>query len=102
MTSTSEQAGQLRGISQIRGFLRTNQQPVYFVSPTAFNLLGIDRWVRSFFYVNWMDSFDGNHPRVFVPSDRAGPCPDSDSGHVSGDTAAASGGGSGRRPHAAV
>jgi hypothetical protein len=72
MPTTSEQAGQLRGISQIRGFLRTNPQPVYFVSPTAFNLLGIDRWVRSFFYVNWMDSFDGNHPRVFVPSDRAG------------------------------
>ena len=72
MTTTSEQAGQLRGISQIRGFLRTNPHPVYFVSPTAFNLLGIDRWVRSFFYVNWMDSFDGNHPRVFVPSDRTG------------------------------
>jgi hypothetical protein len=72
MTSTGEQAGQLRGISQIRGFLRTNRHPVYFVSPTAFNLLGIDRWVRSFFYVNWMDSFDGNHPRVFVPGDRSG------------------------------
>ena len=72
MTTTSEQAGQLRGISQIRGFLRTNPHPVYFVSPTAFNLLGIDRWVRSFFYVNWMDSFDANHPRVFVPSNRAG------------------------------
>jgi len=72
MTTTTEQAGVLRGISQIRGFLRTNQQPVYFVSPTAFNLLGIDRWVRSFYYVNWMDSFDGNHSRVFVPSDRSG------------------------------
>src|SRR5579875_3637178 len=72
MTSTDEQAGTLRGISQIRGHLRTNPHPVYFVSPTAFNLLGIDRWVRSFFYVNWMDSFDGNHPRVFVPHDRTG------------------------------
>ncbi len=72
MTSTGEQAGVLRGISQIRGFLRTNPHPIYFVSPTAFNLLGIDRWVRSFFYVNWMDSFDGNHPRVFVPGDRSG------------------------------
>jgi biotin carboxylase len=59
----------LRGISEIRGFFRTNQTPVYFVSPTAFNLLGIDRWVRNFFYVNYFDSFEGSHPRVFVPKD---------------------------------
>jgi biotin carboxylase len=61
----------LRGISEIRGFFRTNQTPIYFVSPTAFNLLGIDRWVRSFFYVNYFDSFEGSHPRVFVPRARA-------------------------------
>ena len=60
----------LRGISEIRAFFRTNQTPVYFVSPTAFNLLGIDRWVRNFFYVNYFDSFEGNHPRVFVPKER--------------------------------
>jgi hypothetical protein len=57
----------LRGISELRGFFRTNQTPIYFVSPTAFNLLGIDRWVRRFYYVNYFDSFDSAHPRVFVP-----------------------------------
>jgi biotin carboxylase len=60
----------LRGISEIRGFFRTNETPIYFISPTAFNLLGIDRWVRSFFYVNYFDSFEGSHPRVFVPGER--------------------------------
>jgi biotin carboxylase len=60
----------LRGISEIRAFLRTNRTPVFFVSPTAFNLLGLDRWVRNFFYVTYFDSFDRGHPRVFVPSDR--------------------------------
>ena len=60
----------LRGISEIRAFFRTNQTPIYFVSPTAFNLLGIDRWVRNFFYVNYFDSFEGTHPRVFVPRER--------------------------------
>ena len=30
----------------------------------------IDRWLRNFFYVNWFDSFEGTHPRVFVPQDR--------------------------------
>ena len=57
----------LRGISEIRGFFRTNPTPVYFISPTAFNLLGIDRWVANFFFVNYFDSFEGSHPRVFVP-----------------------------------
>src|SRR4051795_9504501 len=60
----------LRGISEVRAFFRTNPTPVYFVSPTAFNLLGIDRWLRNFFYVNYFDSFDGDHPRVFVPQAR--------------------------------
>jgi biotin carboxylase len=60
----------LRGVPDIRGFFRTNRRPVYFVSPTAFNLLGIDRWVRQFHYVNYFDSFAGSHPRVFVPRER--------------------------------
>src|SRR5919201_3518973 len=65
-----ETTATLRGISEIRAFFRTNQTPIYFVSPTAFNLLGIDRWLRNFFYVNYFDSFEGNHPRVFVPRER--------------------------------
>jgi biotin carboxylase len=60
----------LRGISEIRAFFRTNETPIYFISPTAFNLLGIDRWLRNLFYVNYFDSFEGNHPRVFVPKER--------------------------------
>jgi biotin carboxylase len=57
----------LNGISEIRGFFRTNTTPVYFFGPTAFNLLGIDRWVRNFSYVAYYDSWDGGHPRVFSP-----------------------------------
>jgi hypothetical protein len=60
----------LRGVPEIRRFFRTNEIPVYFVSATAFNLLGIDRWVRNFRFVNYYDSFDGHHPHVFVPSER--------------------------------
>jgi biotin carboxylase len=66
-------AGVLRGISAIRRFFRTNETPVWFVSATAFNLLGIDRWVRNFGFVNYYDSFDGHHPRVFVPPHTAPP-----------------------------
>jgi hypothetical protein len=64
----AENAVALRGISELRGYFRTNQTPIYFISPTAFNLLGIDRWVRNFHYVNYFDSFDDRHPCVFVPS----------------------------------
>jgi biotin carboxylase len=63
----AERTEPLRGISEIRRFFRTNDVPIWFVSATAFNLLGIDRWVRRFTYVNYYDSFQGNHPNVFVP-----------------------------------
>jgi len=60
----------LNGMAEIRGFFRTNETPVYFVGPTAFNLLGIDRWMRNFDYIAYYDSWDGGHPRVFAPTNR--------------------------------
>ena len=63
--------GPLVGIPAMRHFFRTNEVPVYFVSATAFNLLGIDRWVRNFKFVNYYDSFDGWHPNVFVPKEQS-------------------------------
>ena len=60
----------LAGIPAIRNYFRTNETPTYFVSATAFNLLGIDRWVRNFRFVNYYDSFDGTHPNVFVPKEQ--------------------------------
>ncbi|MGZ5296923.1 MAG: biotin carboxylase [Actinomycetota bacterium] len=63
--------GPLRGIAEIRTFFRTNERPIYFVSATAFNLLGIDRWVRNFKFLNYYDSFEGLHPNVFVPKERS-------------------------------
>jgi biotin carboxylase len=67
----SEPAGgarrRLRNISEIRTFFRTNETPIVFLGPTAFNLLGLDRWVRNFSYVAYYDSWEGAHPRVFAP-----------------------------------
>ena len=65
--SDSAAARPLQSVSEIRRFFRTATTPVYFVSATAFNLLGIDRWIPTFRYVNYYDSFDGYHPNVFVP-----------------------------------
>jgi biotin carboxylase len=63
----------LQSVSEIRRFFRTAKTPVYFVSATAFNLLGIDRWVPTFRYLNYYDSFDGYHPNVFVPRHHSPP-----------------------------
>lgn len=60
----------LKGISEIRTFFRTNEQPIFFIGPTGFNLLGIDRWVRGFEYIVYYDSWDGAHPRVFAPTSK--------------------------------
>ena len=60
----------LKGIADIRTFFRTNEQPIFFIGPTAFNLLGIDRWVRNFQYVVYYDSWDSGHARVFTPASK--------------------------------
>ncbi len=69
-TTTATRKPNLRGVSAIRAYFRRNTTPIYFVSPTPFNLLGVDRWISNFHYVNYYDSFDGTHPHVFLPRER--------------------------------
>jgi len=57
----------IKGISDIRRFFFRNTEPIYFISATPFNLLGLDEWVRGFMFINAIDCFDGQHPNVFVP-----------------------------------
>lgn len=57
----------LRGLSDIRRFFYRHTEPVYFISATPFNLLGMDEWIRGFMFINFIDCFDGQHPNVFVP-----------------------------------
>ncbi|MDX1609976.1 MAG: biotin carboxylase [Halofilum sp. (in: g-proteobacteria)] len=59
----------LRNISEIRRFFHRNETPIYFISATNFNLLGISEWVRNFRYISYIDCYDGRHPNVFVPSE---------------------------------
>jgi hypothetical protein len=60
----------LKNISEIRRFFHRNETPIYFVSATNFNLLGLDEWVKNFKYISYIDCFDGRHPNVFVPSEQ--------------------------------
>ncbi|NDC82643.1 biotin carboxylase [bacterium] len=49
-------------------FFRENRRPYYFVSPTNFNLLGIEDWVSHWTHINFIDVFDGKNPTIFVPN----------------------------------
>ena len=60
----------LKNISEIRRYFHRNEDPVYFVSATNFNLLGIDEWVKNFKYICYIDCYDGRHPNVFCPSEQ--------------------------------
>ncbi|MCY0611336.1 hypothetical protein OVV29_38065, partial [Klebsiella pneumoniae] len=51
----------LNGLSDVRAFFHNNTVPLYFISPTPFNLLGIYRWIRNFFNLTYYDSFEGEH-----------------------------------------
>ena len=57
----------LRSLSDVYAFFRQNQIPIYFLSPTPYNILGLGRWINKFEYINFFDSFDGTHPKALVP-----------------------------------
>lgn len=67
---TDTQTKKLKNISDIRRFFHRNETPIYFISPTNFNLLGISEWVRNFRYINYLDCFDGRHPNVRIPEEQ--------------------------------
>lgn len=48
----------LRSMSDIYAFFSQNQTPIYFLSPTPYNILGLGRWISRFEYINFFDSFD--------------------------------------------
>lgn len=67
----NRQSEPLRGLGDIRRFFFKNETPIYFISPTTFNLLGADEWVKGLKYISYIDTFDKRHPNVFVPTEGA-------------------------------
>ncbi|AVL53670.1 biotin carboxylase [Roseobacter denitrificans] len=63
----------LTGLTDIYRYLRRNKKPIYVVMPTPFNLMGLDQWVGGLEFVNYFDVFDGQHPRVFKPTQIGAP-----------------------------
>jgi biotin carboxylase len=59
----------LQGAAAICHFFRHNHTPLYYVSTSTFNLLGADTWINNLTFINTINSFDGQHPHIFVPHD---------------------------------
>ena len=57
----------IRNVSDLRVVMHRNERPIYFISATNFNLIGIDQWVRNFRFISYIDCYDGRHPKVMVP-----------------------------------
>ena len=66
-------AKRLHNMSDVRRFFHRNEVPIYFISATNFNLLGIDEWCRNFKFISYIDCYDGRHPNTFVPTEQAHP-----------------------------
>ena len=63
----------LKGISDIRRFFHRNETPIFFISATNFNLLGMDEWCKNFKFISYIDCYDGRHPNTFVPNEAPHP-----------------------------
>lgn len=58
----------LRTLDEVKAYLAESPQPVFYLSRSATNLLGVDRAVGGFRYITLHDSWDGAHPRNFSPT----------------------------------
>ncbi len=69
MSNQVSQQKTLNGVEEIKAYFKSNETPIYFLSATNFNLLGIDEWVNNFKYISHIDSFNGQHPNLFSPKE---------------------------------
>jgi len=54
-------------LQEILRFFTENETPIYYINATPFNLIGAEEWIGGLQFINTVDSFAGQHPRVFVP-----------------------------------
>jgi biotin carboxylase len=55
----------LKNLEDIKQFFKSNTTPIYFISATNFNLLGMDEWINNFKYISHIDSYEGLHQNLF-------------------------------------
>ncbi|MFN7919453.1 MAG: hypothetical protein U0Q16_05110 [Bryobacteraceae bacterium] len=65
----------LKNAEEILAFFRNNQRRLFYVSSGAYNMLGADEWIGGLEFIGSWDSFDGQHPHMFVAVPPAGQAP---------------------------
>lgn len=68
MTAAQPPQATLRTLDEIKKYLAESPQPIFYISRSATNLLGVDRAVGGFRYVTLSDSWDGANPHGFAPT----------------------------------
>lgn len=63
----------LNGLTDIYEFFRNYKKPIYFVSASPLNILGLGQFIPGLRYITYFDCFDGVHHRVFTPRERGNP-----------------------------
>lgn len=63
----------LKSFDDVKQYFRDLKTPIYFVSPTSFNLLGLDQWIPSLKYINFIDTYDGKNPNSYIPTQSGTP-----------------------------
>lgn len=58
----------LSNFEEIKQYFRNSNHHYLFVSPTNFNVLGIEKWVSGWTNVSLIDVFDGNSEATILPS----------------------------------
>jgi hypothetical protein len=54
----------LNTVADIRHHFERDTRPLYFISPSHFNLMGLEACLPGLRHVNLIDAFDGRHPGV--------------------------------------
>lgn len=69
MSNFNQNIPTLKGLNEIKHFFRENKTPIYFISATNFNLLGMDEWISNFKFISHIDSYGGEYENLFSPSE---------------------------------
>lgn len=57
----------IKNLEDVRSFFAQQQVPTYFISATNFNLINLHDWVASWGNINFVDCYDGAHPKTTIP-----------------------------------
>ncbi len=63
----------IQTIDTLKQVWKSDQTPLFFISPTSFNLMDLDRWIGGMRYVAWIDTFDGQHPKAILGMQTSSP-----------------------------